>query len=708
MEDNVLKNKFPRLILISLVFSGLACGGGSSGGSCPDGGCAPDGGNKKNPDAMIIPGGDGPVASSDLVSIDHIGPTVDLGSKPDGEQPADARTGDATVSSDRPIFIVPDAPGAADHPIFIMPDAPVTSSDGPVGSDVKTNADTVTFLDVNKDTTPQPDSIVIINPDVATPPDATATPDATPDSGVAAVIAVDPVKCGPNAEITVTIKNGPTDPESWVGIFPKAAADNGGDIDWKTTSGQAAGTFTFTAPVSGTYNFRLFGDYSYDKKVATSPDITVSFPYDLDVDFGEYGDGSMSFDYLYNGRDDSICAVIPLASGKIVLVGSAKTGEMDTLGNEKNAFAVAQLTSAGVLDYDFATYGTVNARPTTHSLVGCTAAVVQADGKIVVGGYGYGDTTGLDYILARFTSAGDLDTTFGTAGFVTTNFKNSATSAGESDKLLSLAALKDGRILAGGEMIPTSGTGRASLARYTSTGALDTAFGGTGMVTIDLASLSPASASAFDVNSLIVADSGAAFAGITAIVNGGNLTAIASLKADGNLDVSFGTSGVRWESKPGTYNDQRLVQLTSTANGLLMLGRDNWAWFLGRYTPSGAVDTAFGSNGQIRADFSSDADIPGGMVVSSDGSILVGLSTDVVEGATPKGNMAMVRHVALGQLDNTFGKLTWQWSSGSGTPLNSRVYSIAAQADGKLLLGGMVVSSYGDQDFALIRVKKQW
>jgi hypothetical protein len=48
------------------------------------------------------------------------------------------------------------------------------------------------------------------------------------------------------------------------------------------------------------------------------------------------------------------------------------------------------------------------------------AVVVRADGKIVVGGM----VAGLDFALARYTSSGTLDRSFGRGGKVLTDFRS--------------------------------------------------------------------------------------------------------------------------------------------------------------------------------------------------------------------------------------------------------------------------------------------
>ncbi|WP_458233147.1 delta-60 repeat domain-containing protein, partial [Roseateles sp. P5_E8] len=50
-----------------------------------------------------------------------------------------------------------------------------------------------------------------------------------------------------------------------------------------------------------------------------------------------------------------------------------------------------------------------------------TAVVRQDDGKVVVGGWVYsGNSSSADFVVARYTTAGVLDASFGTAGMTIT------------------------------------------------------------------------------------------------------------------------------------------------------------------------------------------------------------------------------------------------------------------------------------------------
>jgi uncharacterized delta-60 repeat protein len=157
----------------------------------------------------------------------------------------------------------------------------------------------------------------------------------------------------------------------------------------------------------------------------------------LDASFGSAGKVITSF-----GGIDQASAVILQPDGKILVAGQTDTGiSID--------FALARYMPDGSLDGAFGTGGRV-----TTNFIGASddlaaAVVLQSDGKIVVGG-----TSDDNFALARYTSGGLLDSTFGGAGTVTTNL-------GGEDVLHALALQPDGAIVAVGESAD-----RFALARY--------------------------------------------------------------------------------------------------------------------------------------------------------------------------------------------------------------------------------------------------
>jgi uncharacterized delta-60 repeat protein len=111
------------------------------------------------------------------------------------------------------------------------------------------------------------------------------------------------------------------------------------------------------------------------------------------------------------------------------------------------------------------------------------AVAIQGDGKIVAAGYmatriceEAKHPCAFDFALARYSSSGDLDTTFSGDGTVTTPI-------GSSDDFASgLAIQADSKIVAAGDS-RNGGQRRLRPGRYSSKGALDTTFDGDGKLT---------------------------------------------------------------------------------------------------------------------------------------------------------------------------------------------------------------------------------
>jgi uncharacterized delta-60 repeat protein len=105
------------------------------------------------------------------------------------------------------------------------------------------------------------------------------------------------------------------------------------------------------------------------------------------------------------------------------------------------------------------------------------AMVLQADGKIVVGGGASLGRSNPTWALARYNLDGSLDTTFAGNGKVTTDFTRG------DDDAYSLALQTDGKIVAAGQ---SGGSNpKFALARYNLDGSIDTTFGRDGKVTTD-------------------------------------------------------------------------------------------------------------------------------------------------------------------------------------------------------------------------------
>ena len=185
-------------------------------------------------------------------------------------------------------------------------------------------------------------------------------------------------------------------------------------------------------------------------------------------------DTTFDTDGLVTSTFGSECLAYAIAiqtDGKILAAGNATYGGVP-------GFALARYESNGALDATFGAGGVVTATLGANS--GINGVSLQPDGKIVVAGFA-SDGTDIHFALARYDTNGALDITFDTDGLITTTV---GTDTIIEDRALALALQPDGKILAGGYTFDGVSDYYGALVRYTTTGALDSAFGAGGVVTL--------------------------------------------------------------------------------------------------------------------------------------------------------------------------------------------------------------------------------
>jgi uncharacterized delta-60 repeat protein len=276
-------------------------------------------------------------------------------------------------------------------------------------------------------------------------------------------------------------------------------------------------------------------------------------------------------------------------------------------------FAIARYTSAGQLDQTFGSGG-ITTTPIGPGNDEGEALVVQADKKVVVAGTSSNGSND-DFALVRYSVDGSLDPTFGTGGKVTTPIGSGA------DRAYALVLQSDGKLVVAGSTFNGS-TDDFALVRYNADGSLDTTFGTGGIV-------------------------------VTAIGSGS--------------DRAYGLTVGR---------DGRLVAVGSSFNG----SDDDFA--VVRYLSTGALDASFGGTGIVTTANGPARDVAHAVAVRKDGTIFVG-------GSSSNGSdddFAVVAYTPLGGLQTTFGvggKVTTPIRSG-----DDAIDAIAVQPDGKLLVAG--------------------
>jgi len=310
----------------------------------------------------------------------------------------------------------------------------------------------------------------------------------------------------------------------------------------------------------------------------------------LDTAFGTGGEVMLTFS---GQSSDELRAIAIQPDGKIVVAGFSRPGI-----SADDDFAVARLNPDGSLDSSFGSGGKL-----TTDFFGffdrAHFVLIQADGKIVVGGEAYTSlSANSDLALVRYLSNGSLDTSFGSGGKVLSDLS-------ARDAAYAAVLRPDGRILVGGGFGVSSTSNLHAdsvLAQYLANGALDPSFGVGGLRGIDL-SLGTTTGSVSDwIEGLALLDDG------RIITIDGNGFRAARFTANGAPDVAFGDGGVATVDFTGQTAFIRGVAVQDDGRILLAgwvrvppTGRSDLA--IVRLDAGGSIDSAFASSGKLQVDF---------------------------------------------------------------------------------------------------------
>ena len=271
---------------------------------------------------------------------------------------------------------------------------------------------------------------------------------------------------------------------------------------------------------------------------------------DLDPSFGT---GGMVITDISGATSEEPSSIAIQSDGKIVVGGwITPTTYWD--------FGVLRYTTSGELDVSFGADGVVTTDMNGgHERI--TSLAIQSDGKIVAVGYAAQDTSGAntDFAVARYTVDGDLDTSFGGVGFVTT----AILSWNESAWAMSLQS--DGKILAAGRVCFDSlcHTKNVAIVRFLSTGGIDTTFGTSG---IEITDIPGTGDQAYGV---AASPSGVIVAAGTVVASGKKDFFVACYDEHGSLDTGFGGSGIVTTDVNSDNDSATSVVLT---NGGVLVG----------------------------------------------------------------------------------------------------------------------------------------
>ncbi|MEO2155976.1 MAG: delta-60 repeat domain-containing protein, partial [Acidimicrobiales bacterium] len=284
---------------------------------------------------------------------------------------------------------------------------------------------------------------------------------------------------------------------------------------------------------------------------------------------------------------DSAEEVLLLSDGRYAFVGHAGDS-----GNKYDCVVMVRGTDA-FRDDSFSGNGKKSVRFSTSENDQCYAGALQSDGKILVGGWVYtSSSTGRNLALARINpSDGSFDTSFGSGGKVIYN------AGGGGEHIKAIDVQPDGKILVAGTT-NASGTNDFFVARYTSAGVLDTSFSGDGIHVFSMGGVD------FLEGMDLQSDGKIVVGGYS-----GNDWAVARLTTSGAMDTSFGGGdGITVTNFGGTEEATEVI--VASDGKILLGGytdaAGNQDFALVRYTSTGVLDTTFSSDGVATHDFGSN------------------------------------------------------------------------------------------------------
>jgi uncharacterized delta-60 repeat protein len=338
------------------------------------------------------------------------------------------------------------------------------------------------------------------------------------------------------------------------------------------------------------------------------------------------------------GGNSFVSDAVVDGSGRLITVGGNTAAGSDR-------WEIRRFNANGTPDTTFGTGGleTLDFGPGVDN---ARAVALDASGRIVVAGSS-GSVN--QFIVARLTTGGTPDSTFGPGsifgpGIVTTP-------VGLTSGATSVAIQPDGKIVVGGN----SNSSSFALARYLSTGALDSTFGIGGTVTTAVGGVNP-------LSDIALQTSGATTVRIVAVGTGSAPSSVvAAYTAAGALDTTFDGDGLRSGDATGTFS---AVAVEGDGSVVIAGDGDSGKLKLLKLTSAGAPATGFGTGGQSALSYQP---LPSGvtfqakvanLLVQDDLSLVVGGTLNNPNLSGPDANSAglAIFHVdSAGGKDASFG-----------------------------------------------------
>ncbi len=299
--------------------------------------------------------------------------------------------------------------------------------------------------------------------------------------------------------------------------------------------------------------------------------------------------------------------------------------------------------------------------------------VVQSDGKIVaVGSTEVGGNR--DFLVARFSSHGVLDSSFGSHGIIKVDYE------GNSDEAKSVALQSDGKIVVAGDTVSSAGS-RLMMTRYTSDGTRDTQFGTEGFFVLLY------NGHFLESSRVIIQSDGRIVFGANDLFEKNII--IGALTSLGERDTGFGNAGITVVTIPGVSRDiYKVRDLTILPDGkIVMVGfaslGSNSEAIVARLNASGIMDETFDMDGVATMDYSPQRDEPSSLALGPDGTIYVGVNT--FPASAPQ-NGILLKYSSQGARDMSFGDAGIAVLSAPSAIRN--ITDITVDSDGGIIVAG--------------------
>jgi uncharacterized delta-60 repeat protein len=177
--------------------------------------------------------------------------------------------------------------------------------------------------------------------------------------------------------------------------------------------------------------------------------------------------------------------------------------------------------------------------------------------------------------------------------------------------------------------------------------------------------------------------------------------AFARHHVDGSVDSSFGNGGNIVTSIPAISTSQATKMQVQSDGKIIITGSRSSSngsdFFVAKFNSDGTTDTSFGVNGITSTDMGTTSDYSKAIAIQADGKVVI---AGIVLNSTSSYDFAVTRYNNDGSLDTSFGnagKVITQVGTGW-----DNAEAIAIQADGKIIVSGTASDSQGT-NFASVR-----